>query len=95
MSLTAKEIIHIASLARIETSSEQAEFYATQLSHIMDLVEQMNSIDTSDIAPMSHPQDTSLRLRADEATAENNRDVYQAVAPATENGLYLVPKVID
>ncbi|WP_423906277.1 Asp-tRNA(Asn)/Glu-tRNA(Gln) amidotransferase subunit GatC [Candidatus Spongiihabitans sp.] len=99
MSLTPKEITHIASLARLKTSSEQAEFYATQLSRVLDLVEQMNTIDTSDIEPMSHPHDhlqnAALRLRADEVTATNLRKAYQTVAPATENGLYLVPKVID
>ncbi len=95
MSLTPKEITHIATLARLKTSSEQAEFYATQLSRIMDLIKQMNTIDTSDIEPMSHPQDPALRLRADEVTATNLREAYQTVAPATENGLYLVPKVID
>ena len=95
MSLTPKEIIHIAHLARLKTDSTQAEFYATQLSSIMDLVEQMNTIDTSDIQPMSHPQDVALRLRADEVTARDCRAEYQAIAPATRDGLYLVPRVID
>ena len=95
MSLTPKEITHIASLARLKTSRVEAKFYAAQLSRIMDLVEQMNAVDTRDIEPMSHPQDLALRLRADEATAANLRQDYQAVAPATKNGLYLVPKVID
>ena len=95
MSLTPKEIIHIAHLARLKTDSTQAEFYATQLSSIMDLVEQMNTIDTSDIQPMSHPQDVALRLRADEVTAPDRRAEFQAIAPATRNGLYLVPRVID
>lgn len=95
MSLTPKEIAHLANLAKLKTSNEQAKFYATQLSQIMELIEQMNTIDTSGVQPMSHPQDAALRLRADEATATNDREAYQAVAPATENGLYLVPKVID
>jgi len=95
MSITPEEIVHIAHLARLKTDSTQAEFYATQLSRIMDLVEQMNTIDTSDIKPMSHPQDAALRLRADEVTAPDCRDEYQAIAPATKDGLYLVPKVID
>jgi aspartyl-tRNA(Asn)/glutamyl-tRNA(Gln) amidotransferase subunit C len=95
MSLTPKEIIHIAHLARLKTDNTQAEFYAIQLSRIMELVEQMNSIDTSEIEPMSHPQDMSLRLRADEVTAPNRREEYQAIAPATRDGLYLVPKVLD
>ena len=61
----------------------------------MDLVEQMNKIDTSGVEPMSHPQDAGLRLRDDAVTAENRRDEYQQIAPDAEDGLYLVPKVIE
>lgn len=95
MSLTPKDITHIARLARLKTDDDQVKFYAVQLSRIIDLVEQMNKIDTSDIEPMSHPQDSALRLRADEVTSENCRESYQAIAPAAENGFYLVPKVIE
>ncbi len=95
MSLTAQEITHIAALARLKINTDEAGFYATQLSRIMDLVEQMNAIDSDDIEPMSHPQDVALRLRADEVTATDCREAYQAIAPAIANGLYLVPKVID
>ncbi len=95
MSLTAEETTHIATLARLKISGEQADFYATQLSRIMDLVEQMNAIDTHNIEPMSHPQDATLRLRTDTVTATDCKTIYQALAPATANGLYLVPKVID
>ncbi len=95
MSITAKQITHIARLARLKTDSEHAVFYASQLSRIMDLVEQMNQINTDDIEPMSHPQDMALRLRADEITAPDQRAAYQAIAPATQDGFYLVPKVIE
>ena len=95
MSLTAKEISHIAKLARLKTSEQDAEFYAVQISRIMDLVEQMNKIDTTGVEPMSHPQDATLRMREDVVTATNQRDEYQAIAPESENGLYLVPKVIE
>ena len=95
MSLTPAEIQHIAKLARLKTDEVEAQSYATQLSRIMGLIEQMNEIDTNDVAPMSHPQDAALRLREDIVTAENCRDDYQKVAPIAENGLYLVPKVID
>ncbi len=95
MSLTAKDITYIAHLARLKTDVKQAEFYSTQLNQIMDLVEQMNKVDTSGIEPMSHPQDAALRLREDVVTASNCRDEYQGIAPATENGLYLVPRVIE
>ncbi len=95
MSLTAEEITHIATLARLKINPDEADFYAAQLSRIMSLVEQMNSIDSDHILPMSHPQDVALRLRADEVTTTNCREAYQAIAPATANGLYLVPRVID
>ena len=95
MSLTPQEITHIARLARLKTSTEEAKSYATQLSRIMDLVDQLNSIDTENVEPMSHPQDAALRLRRDEVTKSNKRDEFQSIAPECENGLYLVPKVID
>jgi aspartyl-tRNA(Asn)/glutamyl-tRNA(Gln) amidotransferase subunit C len=95
MSLTSQQITHIARLARLKTNPEEAESYASQLSRIMDLVDQLNGIDTENIEPMSHPQDAALRLRADEVTKSNLREEFQAIAPECENGLYLVPKVID
>ena len=95
MSISPDQINHIARLARLKTDPEQAEFYATQLSRIMDLVEQMNSINTDGIEPMSHPQDAALRLRADEVTEKNQRQEFQAIAPEAEKGLYLVPQVIE
>ena len=95
MPLTSKDITHIARLARLKTSADQAEFYATQLTRIMDLVEQMNNIDTSDVEPMAHPQNTALRLREDEVTTGDCREAYQAISPQSANGFYLVPKVIE
>jgi aspartyl-tRNA(Asn)/glutamyl-tRNA(Gln) amidotransferase subunit C len=95
MSLSAEEIKHIATLARLKIDDEQAAYYAAQLSQIMELVEQMNQFDTSDIEPMSHPQDAALRMRDDEVTETDHRDEYQAIAPQAEDGLYLVPRVIE
>ena len=65
------------------------------MSSILDLVEQMNSVDTEGVTPMAHPQDVAQRLREDEVLEENQREHFQSIAPATENGLYLVPKVIE
>ena len=62
---------------------------------ILELVDQMQAVDTSDIEPMANPLDATQLLRADEVTEGNRRDAFQAIAPAVENGLYLVPKVID
>jgi aspartyl-tRNA(Asn)/glutamyl-tRNA(Gln) amidotransferase subunit C len=71
------------------------ERYASELSSILEFVEQMDKVDTDNVVPLSHPQDRVLRLREDKVTEEDQRDIFQAVAPATENGLYLVPKVIE
>lgn len=95
MSITNQTITHLAHLARLHIDAKQAEFYAAQLSRILELVEQMNRIDTDDIAPMSHPQESVLRLREDQATADDRREAYQRIAPATAQGLYLTPKVIE
>ncbi|NKB77334.1 MAG: Asp-tRNA(Asn)/Glu-tRNA(Gln) amidotransferase subunit GatC [Gammaproteobacteria bacterium] len=95
MSITPDDINHIARLARLKTDDEKSEFYATQLTRIMDLVEQMNQVDTDGIEPMSHPQDAALRLREDVVTRVNQREEYQAIAPDAERGFYLVPKVIE
>jgi aspartyl-tRNA(Asn)/glutamyl-tRNA(Gln) amidotransferase subunit C len=95
MSISSDQVTHIARLARLKTDPEKSEYFATHLSRIMDLVEQMNQIDTTGIEPMSHPQDVALRMRDDEVTAENLRDRYQEIAPAAKDGLYLVPKVIE
>ena len=95
MSLTLKDVKRIAHLARIEVSEAEAEDYLRQLSNIFELVEQMQAVDTTGIAPMAHAQDVVLRLRPDLVTETDRRDDYQAVAPQTEAGLYLVPKVIE
>ena len=95
MAITSEQVTHIARLARLGTSVDEAEFYAGQLSRILALVEQMNRIDTDHIAPMSHPQALALRLRDDQPDTQNRRAEYQRIAPATERGLYLTPRVID
>ncbi len=95
MSLDAEQVARIAYLARLQIDSEAIPDYARNLSAILDFVEQMNAVDTSGIEPMAHPQDVSQRLRDDVVTESNQRDLFQQIAPATENGLYLVPKVIE
>ena len=95
MSLDAEQVARIAYLARLQIDSEAIPDYARNLSAILDFVEQMNAVDTSGIEPMAHPQDVSQCLRDDVVTESNQRDLFQQIAPATENGLYLVPKVIE
>lgn len=95
MSLTLDQVHRIAQLARIQISSAEAETTLRQLNDIFRLIEQMQSVDTRGVEPMAHAQDVSQRLRPDEVTESDQREAFQAVAPEVEDGLYLVPKVID
>jgi len=95
MSFSVTDIEKIAQLARLSVSEEDCSFYAGQLDRIFELVEQMSSVDTTETEPMAHPQDICLRLREDSVTQENQRELYQSLAPEVEQGLYLVPKVIE
>lgn len=95
MALDNSDIKRIAHLARIEISDAEADKTLTKLSGILTLIEQMQAVDTTGITPMSHSQDVVQRLRDDVVTATNQRETFQANAPAIENGLYLVPKVIE
>lgn len=74
---------------------EQLEGYVRNLSNILDLVDQLSAVDTTGVEPMAHPLDMTQRLREDVVTETNHREKYQAVAPEVEDGLYLVPKVIE
>ena len=95
MSLNSADIKRIAHLARIEVNDAEADATLTKLTGILDLIEQMQAVDTTGIEPMSHSQDVTQRLRDDVVTETNQRELYQSIAPAVEEGLYLVPKVIE
>jgi aspartyl-tRNA(Asn)/glutamyl-tRNA(Gln) amidotransferase subunit C len=95
MSLNTADVKRIAHLARIEISESEAETTLHKLSGILGLIEQMQAVDTAGITPMSHSQDVTQRLREDVVTKTNQREEFQKIAPAVENGLYLVPKVIE
>lgn len=92
MTLTPEAVEKIAHLARLNLTQEDL---APQLSRIINLIEQMSQIDTRDIEPLAHPLDLSQRLREDDITEPNLREKFQSIAPQTEAGLYLVPKVIE
>jgi len=89
------DVAKIAHLARLAIREAEAPAYARNLSAILELVEQMNAVDTTGVAPMAHPLDMAQRLRADEVSESNQREHFQAIAPQVEAGLYLVPKVIE
>ncbi|AOY02355.1 MULTISPECIES: Asp-tRNA(Asn)/Glu-tRNA(Gln) amidotransferase subunit GatC [Jeongeupia] len=95
MSLSLDDVRRIAKLARIAVTDTELAATQQQLNKIFTLIEEMRAVDTTGIAPMAHAQDVHLRLRDDVATAPDRRDAFQAIAPAVENGLYLVPKVIE
>jgi len=95
MSLERSDVEQIARLARLAVSEEELDSVASGLSNILDLVTQMESADTSGVEPMAHPLHMVQRLRADEVTEQNQRDKFQSVAPQVEDGLYLVPRVIE
>lgn len=104
MALSTEDIKKIAHLARIEVSDGDAAATLTKLTGILGLIEQMQAVDTTGIVPMSHSQDVVQRLREDVVTKTNHREEFQKIAPvlgngsteqAVDNGLYLVPKVIE
>ena len=95
MVLDKTEIEKIAHLARLHIDESDAEEVATRITDILVLIDQMQSVDTEAVEPLAHPLDLVQRLRADAITEGNQRDKLQKLAPASEDGLYLVPKVLE
>ena len=95
MSLTADDVARLAILARLELSAQEAKTTLSQLNSVFDLIGQLQAVDTAGVDPMTHPIAMGLRLREDQVTESDAREQYQQVAPATEQGLYLVPRVIE
>lgn len=99
MSLTLSDVKRIANLAQLEMNEAEAEIALTELNGIFALAEQMQAVDTTGVAPLAQPLSAilalPLRLRDDVVTEQNHRDDYQAPAPKAQDGLYLVPKVIE
>jgi aspartyl-tRNA(Asn)/glutamyl-tRNA(Gln) amidotransferase subunit C len=95
MSLQREEVEKIAHLARISLREQDIDVYTHHLSEILNLVAQMNTVNTTGLTPMAHPLDAVVRLRTDVISETNQRDYFQQIAPQVEAGLYLVPKVIE
>jgi aspartyl-tRNA(Asn)/glutamyl-tRNA(Gln) amidotransferase subunit C len=95
MALTATDVKKIAHLARLGIDQQDIDSYTRDLSGILDIMQQMGETNTDNVIPMAHPMDQTQRLRLDEVTETNDRDNFQAIAPQVEDGLYLVPKVIE
>lgn len=95
MSLDSDQVLAIADLSRLQIDEKSISEFQTNLSNILNLVDQLQAVDTEGVEPMAHPMDAVQRLRADVVTEENNREKFQQIAPSTEKGHYLVPKVVE
>jgi aspartyl-tRNA(Asn)/glutamyl-tRNA(Gln) amidotransferase subunit C len=99
MALTPQDIARIAHLARLELAPDEGARMLSQVNGFFDIVEKMRAVDTAGVEPLTHPvaavMDVQLRLREDAVSEGNQRDAVQQSAPATERGLFLVPKVIE
>ena len=95
MALERSDVEKIAHLARIGLNEADIPQTTATLNNILSLIDAMQAVDTTGIEPLAHPLEATQRLRADVVTESNHRAAYQAIAPAVENGLYLVPKVIE
>ena len=95
MAIELCDVEKLAHLARLGLDDAQIDSSTTSLNAVLDMINAMQAVDTDNITPLANPLEISQRLRADTVTESNHRDDYQALAPAVENGLYLVPKVID
>tara|TARA_B100001029_G_C14779777_1_gene295878 strand:+ start:265 stop:552 length:288 start_codon:yes stop_codon:yes gene_type:complete len=95
MAFDKSEVSKVAQLARVQITEEEMDDIEGRITEILRLIDQMQSVDTNSIIPMSHPLDGKQILRSDMVSEENNRDELQKLAPKVENGLFLVPKVIE
>ncbi len=95
MSITNADVRKVARLARLAMSETEIEAARAQLAGIFELIAEMQAVNTQNIAPMSHAQDVSQRLREDVVTETDQRELFQSIAPQVEAGLYLVPQVIE
>ena len=95
MTISLADIHRLAHLARLEIDAAEAEDVRAKLDAIFGMIGQLQAVDTTGVVPMAHAQDVSLPLRDDAVTETDRHALYQSVAPAVEDGLYLVPKVIE
>jgi len=95
MALEHADVLRAAHLARLGLDDDEAAHYLDDLGRILAMVDQLQTLDTDGVAPLAHPLETTQRLRADEVTESDQRDHFQQGAPAVEQGLYLVPRVVE
>ena len=95
MSLSHDQVLRLARLARLAIRPDESEAVLEQLNRVLGLVDEMQRVDTSGVEPMAHPLDAKQRLRRDEVTEADQRELFQSIAPAVQGGVYLVPRVIE
>ncbi len=95
MALSPSEVAKIAHLARLQLSPDEEAAVTARLNDILGMIDRLQAADTTGTSPMAHPLDATQPLRDDVVTEQDRHEAYQAIAPATEAGLYLVPKVIE
>lgn len=95
MAIESSDIAKLAKLARIEINDTDTQETAKRISDVLALVDQLQAVNTDGVLPMAHPLDAVQKLRPDVITESNQRESFQSIAPATQDGLYLVPKVIE
>jgi aspartyl-tRNA(Asn)/glutamyl-tRNA(Gln) amidotransferase subunit C len=95
MTISTADIARIAELARLRITDAEAEDVRSKLDAIFGLIDELNAIDTRGVVPMAHAQDVAAPLREDRVTEHDQRALFQGVAPAVEDGLYLVPRVVE
>jgi len=95
LAISRSDVERLAHLAHISIDPEEVDAYSAGLSRILTLIDEMNQTDTEDVPPMAHPQDIRLRLRKDQVTEPDLRELFQSSAPSSDRGLYVVPKVIE
>ncbi|MBW6391616.1 Asp-tRNA(Asn)/Glu-tRNA(Gln) amidotransferase subunit GatC [Billgrantia antri] len=95
MALEHADVQRAAHLARLGLTDNEAARYVDDLGRILEMVDLLQGLDTEGVAPLAHPLDVTQRLRADEVTESDQRARFQRCAPAVENGLYLVPRVVE
>ena len=95
MKITKDVVEKIAELAKLQIAEGEIEVVMGKMSRVLDLVEEMQAVDTKDVEPMANPLDATQTLRPDTITEHNQRDLFQEIAPNTLDGFYLVPKVVE
>ncbi len=95
MVISDKKVRDIAQLARLKLSEQDLAVVGFGLGQILEFIQQMDAVDTTNIEPLAHPLELDAHRRSDEVLEINLRDTYQRVAPQVQNALYLVPKVVE